>query len=533
MIAVAWPPWDLDLLVWVALVPWCWALAQQRKLLGAFVQGFWLSFVVGLLSAHWIAFAAREFLEVSQPISVLVLLLFSATCAHPHLILFAPLLHWSHRKLLRDASTAQSIAVCLALAFLYTGLDATIPRLFDVGLGYALHDSPWLRQAADLGGVRLLTFVIAAANLLLWQALRVARAGDQQTSAGAHLLVASASVALLVMYGSARERTIRDLVENAGAAVEVGVVQGNVPNDVRLSWARGDERAAEEQLSAYALPTEELAARTPPPELIIWPEATFPGVFMQPRSRLQTGRANKFDRQVLRLNRPIVFGAYDIETEGSNTTLYNTLFAITPRYDKPGTQGTVQRYRKHLLLPFAETIPGLDRSAWLKQNLPSLGFFGRGDGATLFEVETPSRNQISLGPVICSESLSSQHVIDTVRQGAEVLVNVGSDGWFGDWGEPQFHLAVARLRSVETRRPQIRAANTGISALILPGGEIEARSPIGDSATLSFSVPLASPIESAAVRWGDWFGWASLIAGFSTILLTMVWVQARSRRDGT
>lgn len=521
------------MLVWVALLPWCLAVAQQQRLLGAFAQGFLLSLLVGLLSAHWIAFAAREFLEVSGPVSVLVLLLFSASCAKPHLIFFALVLHWSHRRLLREASPARSILVCLALALLYTGLEAATPRLFDVGLGYALHDSPRLRQAADLGGVRLLTFAVVAENLLLWRAFSFLRTTRQHASIAAHLLVVGVGLGTLAIYGSVREGEIRSLVEEAGASVEVGVVQGNVPNDVRLAWARGDERAAEEQLAAYALPTEELMKRTPPPELIVWPEATFPGVFMQPRSKLQRGRANKFDRQILRLNRPVVFGAYDLETRDSEVVLYNALFAVTPRYDNPGTQGSVQRYRKYLLLPFAETIPGLEGNAWLRRNLPSLGFFGKGEGASVFDVETPNRNKLSLGPTICSESLSSQHVIDTVRQGAEILVNVGSDGWFGDWGEPQFHLAVARLRSVETRRPQIRSTNTGVSALILPDGEIATRSAVGKKATLSFSVPLISPIESTVVRWGDWFGWASLIAGVSTILLIMIWVQMGSPRRGT
>jgi apolipoprotein N-acyltransferase len=501
--------------------------------LGALAQGFWLSFVVGVLSAYWIAFAAQEFLQVSRPVSAAVLLLFSATCAQPHLLIIAPLLYWSHRRFLADAPTSRSMLVCFALALLYAGLDAVTPRLFDVGLGYALHASSRLRQAADLGGVPLLTFVIALANLLLWRALVLVRSRTGRATAVAHLVVVGVTLVALAAYGSVRNRESRALVENAGAKLEVGVVQGNVANDVRLRWARGDERAAEEQLAAYTLPTEELARRGEQPELIVWPEATFPGVFMQPRSTLQRGRANKFDRQLLRLNRPVVFGAYDLESNGPQPTVYNALFAVTPRYDAPGAQGTVQRYRKHLLLPFAETIPGMTKNAWLRQNLPSLGFFDAGDGPRVLEIETPSRNKVNLGPIICSESLSSRHVLQTVQQGAEVLVNIGSDGWFGKWGEPQFHLAVARMRSVESRRPQIRAANTGISALILPGGEIVARSAVGSKATLRFSVPLVSPVESTAVRWGDWFGWISLLFGISTILLISLHARASSGEPQT
>jgi apolipoprotein N-acyltransferase len=219
------------------------------------------------------------------------------------------------------------------------------------------------------------------------------------------------------------------------------------------------------------------------------------------------------------LNRPIVFGAYDVETSETGPVLFNTLFAITPRYDRPGSQGTVERYRKYRLLPFAETIPGLSQQEWFRRSLPNIGFFGQGAGPTTFTIETPSRKKLRLGPVICSESLSSTHVVETAKLGAEVLLNVGSDGWFGDWGEPQFHLAVAKLRSVETRRPQIRSANTGISALILPTGEVAARSDIGAETVLSIDVPISSAEDSLVMRWGSWFGPTALVLGLFVLLL--------------
>ncbi|MBW2509759.1 MAG: hypothetical protein JRE81_14100 [Deltaproteobacteria bacterium] len=115
--------------------------------------------------------------------------------------------------------------------------------------------------------------------------------------------------------------------------------------------------------------------------------------------------------------------------------------------------------------------------------------------------------------------MSTEHVTETARRGVDVLLNVGSDGWFGRFGEPQFHLAVAQLRSVETRRPQIRAANSGISALILPSGEIVARSPLAEEATLNGALPLVEQADSLVLRWGNWFGHAALVAG---LLLALV-----------
>ena len=511
----------------MALVPWCGAVAVQKTARSALFQGFWLSLVVGLSSGYWVAHAAHEFLQLSWPVSALVLLAFASVLAQPHLVLLGPLMYWGGLALRDGASLTRSLVFCFSTGLLYAGLGWAVPRLFDVDLGYALHDSARLRQLADLGGVPLLTFLLVSVNLLVWRMWASPR--GSRATAGAHLLVVVVLLSLGSAYGEYRMQAHEALVRDVDESLRVAVVQGNVANDDRLAWARGDERAAERQLAAYMLPTEEAVNESPTPEVIVWPEVTFPGVFLQPRSTLQQGRATKFDRQVLRLNRPIVFGAYDLETPETGPVLFNALFAITPRYGRPGAQGSVQRYRKHRLLPFAETIPGLSGTPWFRQYLPSIGFFGRGAGPAVLTIETPNRRKYRLGAVICSESLSSQHVIETAKLGADALLNVGSDGWFGHWGEPQFHLAVAKIRSVETRRPQVRAANTGISALILASGEIAARSEVGTETVLMVDVPLTAADESLLMRWGNWFGPTALVLGF---LLLFLLVRPSQRPNG-
>lgn len=488
-------------LVWVALIPWLSAVVRARSTGKALALGFLLSLALGLLIAHWVAHAAHEFLQLSWSTSSLVLLLFAAVFAQPHLVLTAPLVRFTRRRLSERPGGTESLLFAAAAALLYAGLDATVPRFFDAGIGYALHGAPVLRQAADLGGVPLLTFLIVFVNVLgwrIWVALKDTQ--HRRVIVSSHLAVIALTLGATYLYGTARDRAVDEAVAGAERSLSVAVAQGNVPNEVRLRWAKGDERAAEQQLSTYMLLTEELIGQTPLPDLVVWPEATFPGVFLQPLSTLQRGRANKFDRQVLRLGRPIVFGAYDMEGEDDDRTFYNALFAITPRYDQPGAQGSVQRYHKHVLLPFAES------------------FFSAGPGSGLFEVGMPDGERVGLSPFICSESLSSSHVLRGARRGGEVLLNVGSDGWFGAWGEPQFHLAVSQLRSVETRRSQIRAANTGISAIILPDGEIMVRTELGAETLFRAEVPVVAEMDSLVMRWGSWFGWAALASG---ILLSL------------
>jgi len=528
LVAAAFPPWDLGFLVWVALVPWLAGLTRTRSWVEAIVQGFWLHFAIGLLAAHWVAVAAHEFLQLGRPASLLVLGLFAATCAQPHLVLWAPMVRWAERKTSTASGLGASLLLCLCLALACAGLEWLVPRPLDVGFGYALHGAALLRQLADLGGVALLSFLVVLVNLLLWRLAVLQRSVHASRRAlTVHALAVLLIVASTAGYGFVRSRTVADAIASSERSLRVGIAQGNVANDVRLAWARGDDRAAEKQLSAYMLLTEELRKQPSPPDLVVWPEATFPGVFRQPLSMLQRGRANKFDRQVQQLQRPIVFGAYDTTTEEETRTLFNALFAITPDYDHPGSLGRVQTYHKHELLPFAETLPGLSRSAFLKRHLPSLGFFGSGPGAIVFEIETPGRQRYRLAPILCSEALAVGHVLDGVRRGGELLLNVGSDGWFGPTGEPWFHLAIARFRSIETRRTQIRAANTGISAVILPNGEIQERSELGVEASLNVDVPVVVAGDTLMVRWGDWFGRSALGPG---LVLLLVIQQLASRR---
>ena len=109
-------------------------------------------------------------------------------------------------------------------------------------------------------------------------------------------------------------------------------------------------------------------------------------------------------------------------------------------------------------------------------------------------------------------------------------MNVGSDGWFGPYGEPQFHLAISKFRSIETRLPQVRAANTGISALILPNGALAERSELGQEQILNLEVPIGEGPGALMVEWGDWFGRASLIAGIGFVLL--LGLASRGPMDG-
>lgn len=512
LVAASLPPWDLAPAIFVALVPWIETVCRRQTRVGAAWQGLWLATGIALLSTWWLAIAVHSFAGLSWGASIAALLAYALVAAQPQLILFALLVRSAVRGI-PSARTHAGLAVVGGLA--YVGVESIVPRLFDVGLGVALHDASTLRQLAEIGGIDVLTALVVAVNLLLWQALFGDTAADARRSAlsrsGAFAL---ALVLSGILYGAVRLARLEEQSSDSVRTLSVAMIQGSVPNERRIAWARGDEEAAAYQLDRYLSLTEPLVERRKDIDLVVWPEATFPGVFGQPTGARGEARANRFDRLVLRLDRPIVFGAYDLERrDDGDATLYNAIFAVEPDAStrRRGGVGRVQRYRKVHLLPLAESLPRPLERVGIRRLLPGLGTFGRGPGARLLPIERAPGDFVRLAPILCSESLFPDHAIDGARLGADVLLNVGSDGWFGDFGEPELHLAIAKLRSVETRLPQIRVANSGLSAVVLPSGATLGQTRLEEERRIEVEVPLATTGPTPFVRLGDWLGPVGLL----------------------
>jgi apolipoprotein N-acyltransferase len=172
----------------------------------------------------------------------------------------------------------------------------------------------------------------------------------------------------------------------------------------------------------------------------------------------------------------------------------------------------MQVYHKSILLPIGEYFPLLDQDT-VRRWLPQSAHFSRGDGARAYEISLGEGGTIQLGPSICYEDLFSAHTAELVRLGAELLVNISNDSWFGNYGAARLHLIIATLRSVETRLPQVRVTNSGYSGLILPNGEVLHATRFGREEARTITVPIIEPRPTLRARWGDWFGPASLVLG--------------------
>ncbi|MEN0065693.1 MAG: apolipoprotein N-acyltransferase [Myxococcota bacterium] len=455
-LVLVWPPYGLTWLGWVALVPFLIVVERAKSPLRAAVQGQWLALAFGLGVLAPVARAFGTYQDLGAwgggLAALIAALIFQLVWP-----VFAALRHrWP-----RSAT--------VGAAALYTGLDALIPKPFGDTLGLAYYEHAWLRQCADLGGPWVLTFVILVVNETVHRswAEGVDRHRSRWVTAGVLVGLATVYGAMRHAQWSAREAELPGL--------SVAVVQGNLPLEVRRQAATGDDASSTHVLDAYLRASTEATAYEP--DLIVWPETTYPGLYRQPFTESQAHRNVQVDAFVQRHQQPLALGSYLGDDEGVQ---YNAIVALSPVSGSPGPPN-VEGYRKRELLPFGETVPLLGDGDLARRWFPHVSFFGRGPGPSTLRMPLRASegepDTVVLGPTVCYEDLFVRIPLAEADLGAEVLLNVSHDGWFGPHFVRSFHLAHAVFRSVEARRPQIRAATSGISALLSATGDPIATGP--------------------------------------------------------
>jgi apolipoprotein N-acyltransferase len=188
---------------------------------------------------------------------------------------------------------------------------------------------------------------------------------------------------------------------------------------------------------------------------------------------------------------PLITGAYGFDRASRRMT--NSLFTL----DRTG-QILPPHYSKSILLAFGEYIPGETLFPWLRDWLPPIGQFARGAGPTTLLKLDDHR----IGPQICYESLFPSFTRALADLGAQFIVNATNDSWYGHWQEPYQHLYMTLARSVEFRRPVLRATNTGISTAALASGSVLRLSPIHEAWADTYTIPYRrNPAATFYQRW--------------------------------
>lgn len=432
------------------------------------------------------------------------------------------------------------------------------------GLGVAFHDQPILAQSADLVGVTGLSFLPVFVMAVVVQVGRGLNREVRRGKLRAHwdFGVAMALFSLCFLYGIWKLHG-----EKQGEVLPLNVlmVQLNIPQEAsRRMWAPEDIHAAfeDDTLSALAELEERNARRVKAaaesgnseavaldvPDWVLWPESALTdylfytnegeqGVGLSTHSTLEAVRPMGQFTMIFGLNELEADLEDNLFTKKEDGKHFNSLLALPPGAT------TFQTYRKQHLVLFGETIPYREQLKILQKLWEMSAGTSYGGSFSAGEQREPmaipwaksETGSIAVIPTICFEDTVPRKMRKFVKSGGQLIVNITNDGWFKESEAAAQHFANAKFRSIEFRRPTIRCANTGVSAIVSPKGTVldeaknEQRILVDDKGShltrgwlyATAYLPVEGPITLYA-RFGDWFAALGFFGG-------LVWWIVRRR----
>jgi apolipoprotein N-acyltransferase len=497
----AFPPFHFLVPSFIALVPLAVWVADQNERgdasvsLRVFRGGVWFGVLYFGLLLYWmpLALAAFTWWAVPAYLSAVMMLALGAGC-----------FTWALHRLTHFGG----VPLWLALPLTWTALEwarAHVPGGLAfpwLGLGTSLTGYPELVGSAELVGARGITLWLALLNGLIAEAVLAA-----QARAGARMLARWATAFVLVLavpagWGVWRARTLP-----IRAVGQIAVVQPNIAAQFRLDGVTSND-STEAALMRLSPEPDELS-----PDLVVWPEVTFFGPIESDDSLRERVLA-----AAERWSAPVVFGGIgETVTEDGDTIPMNSAF-LTGR----DGQLTDFKYNKHRIVPLVEGAP-FSSGAWLEGG-SEVDSYGRGRGLPLGTMGAGIR----FGVLICNESIFADHARAFRLLGADVLLNLTNDGWFG--GEAWYtrtsalwqHPAHLVMRAIEQRVGVARAANTGFSLFVDPIGRVYGRTELSE-AVVSTETIYTSDVLTLYTRTGDVAGWMALLLTLGLLVVPVAW----------
>jgi apolipoprotein N-acyltransferase len=485
---LSYPPFPLPFLSFFAVTPAVFLVRQsieQANPRDAFRWGWWYGLAANALVLYWMVVALWHF----TPLSALGYL---ATIAVLGIATGA--MFWFVTRL-RLAAPAIPLVVVFPVA--WTMLEWLIGHLGDVsfpwlGLGTSLADAPVLVQWADLAGARGVTLWVAWCNVVIAELAMDWRGARSAVRGGVAL---AATIVAALGYGVWRMRTLP--IRDVGV---VGLIQPN--EGFREKW----DPAHADSVVLKLVTMSRQAIALGRPQLVLWPEAAVPDFLW---------RRPQWERSITTLAReshtPILVGTIYAEPgwRGPVDPYHNaTLFV-----DSTGEWRSRPVYAKRYLVPVTERVPFVPTR--LFRAVPGLARWSGGfwPGTELPVYETAVGR---FGVLICYESAFEDLPRKYRAQGADFLVNVTNDAWFGRTNAPYQHLSHLVLRAVETRMGVARPANSGISGFLDPLGRLYAATALDRDAVVVDRLR-TSDVLTLYVRLGDWVGLLVVLATLSGI----------------
>jgi apolipoprotein N-acyltransferase len=457
------PRWRASL-AWIALVPLLFAVlnegavAHPRYLRRAALTGYFSGLLWYILNCYWIYQTMLYYGHVPPLGSAGIVVLFSAVLGL-YFGLFGLLTAFFRRRF--------GLSAALILApFLWTALELAAARVTSVPwdqVGYSQVDSLWVTQLAPVTGVYGISWVIVFSNAVIvgvW-------IGRARATKWIKITVSVLSLAVLgafVLWTPPAAAPTSDyavlLQPNIDVAANDNWIGPEWDGDVR--WIVNQAR--ESCTPAYAgmpepntpPPTPACTQNTPPPGVVVWPEVASWFRSDDPRT------VAVLNTVASAAHAPLIAGMAGHDATGT----YNSAVFTAP------DGSIVGRYDKIHLVPFGEFVPYRSLFFFAHHLTRQLGDFDRGRQRNTF-----AAGGHRFGVFICYESVFADEVRLFAKNGAQVLVNISDDGWYGDTSAPWQHLNMVRMRAIENRRWILRDTNNGVTTAIDPQGRATVSAP--------------------------------------------------------
>ncbi len=489
VLALAFPKVDWNILAWVAFVPLLW-LTQGQTLRRAFSLGWIAGMGFYLCTLYWIVDTIGLYSNIPHILAVGPLLLM-CTILSAYTGVFAAGLWVCHKSRPRGSSWPLLIlgpTLWVVLEWVRSFFFIGFPW---ASLGYSQYNFLNLIQFVEYTGVYGLSALVIFGNTVLFLVF----SGQSRGRLGLVLLLI-----ICGLWGWGHWRRSQLAALPPAHTLHVGIAQGNIAQDQK--W---DPDYQEVTLARYEQLTRQITEH--PVDLVIWPEAAVPFFFQSDVT--YRGRLLDLAQDT---NTPILFGSPAFRADGTDITLFNRAYLLSPDTTLLG------QYDKMILTPFGEYIPFQDGPLFFLDKLvEGIGNFAPGTTPTVFALPLPRQPALHaddkaedggafemFGVLICYEGVFPDLARRFVQDGARLLINITNDAWFGETSAPFQHLAMEAMRAVENRVPLVRSANTGISSIVDIDGQIRAQTTLLETTVMVDQLSWPQ-VTSFYTQSGDWF----------------------------
>jgi apolipoprotein N-acyltransferase len=478
MLTAAFPKTGFDFLAWFALVPLILAINKSNTV---FITGCLAGLIHQISLVYWLVTAMHVYGNLPFFTSVPLLILLCM-----YLSVFTGLFCVLVKKLCRKPwHLIWAPFFWVALEYLRSLTQFAFPWEL---LGYSQYLKLPLIQIADITGVYGISWLIMLFNVaIVCFLLYTTKQTWNQLKVSNRLVYAFLGCVILffvifLTYGLVRMYGINQIIQTSQKQMKVGVVQGNINQAVK--W---DEKFRKQTIQKYIQLS--MSEKHRDADLIVWPETAVP-IYIQQETALSQKLKSFINKQTSAF---LIGGLRYDRSEIGQWQFYNSSFLLIPQ------KTTWQTYDKAHLVPYGEYIPFQTVFPFIKRIVQGVGDFSEG---TL--IEPLKFEQWAIGPQICYEILFPELSRKLVQNGADILVNITNDAWYGHSSAPYQHFSMIVFRAVENKRSLARSANTGISGFINPFGKIISASEIFSDANLNVNLPVLNDLTFYC-QFGDVF----------------------------